>query len=222
MATIRNGSNKTLKSATKTTTTKTSTTKTATPKKVVSKKVEEKDNATISAKDVTDAVVAGVTAAMKKDEPKETRYKEHDMILCRSVTYGELIITGNGFDNKYIFSGYGDTCEMSVSDLNSLRATRSAFMFDPMFVIEDEDFLNQPQWKTVKKMYDNMAYDNVDEILGLSNNDFEETLKHLPDGFIKSIQSAISTGILNNTFDSLQKVRIFDEVCNTDLMCLLR
>lgn len=222
MATVGN------KKTTKATSTKAATVKktatTAKAKTTPVKKVEkvEEKEPTISAKDVTSAVASGVAAGVEAAmEKTHKQSNDSDLITCRSVTFGKLIVSGKSFDDVYIFYNYGDTCEISVKDLKTLRSTRSRFLFDPMFMIEDEEFLEQPEWSRLKKLYDELTYKDAVEILNLPNDRFEKALGNLPDGFIKAIQSAISTGLTDGTFDSISKVRIFDRVCGTDLKCLI-
>lgn len=158
----------------------------------------------------------------EKVEVKEPRvFKEDEGILCRSITRGELIHIGKKSSNRYIFSNHGDTCEIEVRDLNSLKASKSVYLYDPLFVIEDEEFLEQPKWKDVKTMYDHAIANDVDEILMKTNDEFEFILANLQKGYKDAVAREVATRIINNDFDSLGKIKIVDKICGTDLMCMI-
>ena len=100
---------------------------------------------------------------------------------------------------------------------------RSDYIYDPLFVIEDEEVLEDPKWIEVKKLYESMedAFD-VNEILSLPLNLFRKTLTDAPKGVRNAVKSAVAAQIAKGTFDSFQKVKIIDEVCGTDLQITMK
>ena len=159
--------------------------------------------------------------AKEKAAPEPKVYREDDLIMCRSITRGELIYIGAKSRNRYSFSDHGDTCEVEVRDLNSLRAAKSQYLFSPLFVIEDEEFIEQPKWKDVKALYDEVKGNDVEMILDKPLTEFKRILVNLPIGYKKALASEAATRIHNEDFDSLGKIRAIDEFCGTDLYSLL-
>ena len=84
------------------------------------------------------------------------KYAPTDMVPCRSITYGELLLTGAKTKLLYTWANYGDVTEMEFQDLQALKSTRSSYLFKPRFIIEDEELIEQ--WAgDFKKMYDDIV-----------------------------------------------------------------
>src|SRR5574344_1512250 len=124
-------------------------------------------------------VVEETVNEFQKNEPR--KFAQDDMILCKSVTYGELLLPGKKSKLLYIWSNYGDTTEVEFQDLQALRSTRSAYLMNPYFVIEDEELLEQ--WPELKNLYDKVAALDVDNLFNLPINQFKKKLRDIPIGF---------------------------------------
>ena len=172
-----------------------------------------------------ESVVKQEAVVVKEETPvvKQPRqFNQHDLILCRSVTAGWLGCDGKS-GQYYIFENFGDQCEIEYQDLFALKQRRSTYLYSPLFVIEDEELLENPRWADIKKFYDEKVYtmDDINEILNIPASKFEEALKALPKGLAKSLQVEVAKRIENGTFDSLKKIKIIDEVCGTDFRSIL-
>lgn len=190
-------------------------------KKTTAKKAAEEKVEIIETQEekVEVAPVQEVAPAPKK-EPKV--YSDDDLIECRSITRGELILIGKKSKNRYVFSNYDDTCEIEVRDLNASRASKSMYLFDPLFVIEDEEFISQPKWKEIKEMYEKTMDSDINALLEKPLREFKVLLTTLPKGYKDALCTEVSTRIRNDEFDSIQKIKAIDEICGTDLYCLIR
>lgn len=152
-------------------------------------------------------------------QPK--KFAQDDMILCRSVTYGELLLTGPKSKLLYSWANYGDVTEIPFQDLQALRSTRSSYLFRPRFVIEDEDLVEL--WaKDLKDMYDNLVDEDVDALFKLSLNQFKSKLKKAPRGVQQAVKNIAGEKILNGSLDSLAKIKAIDEILGTDLKLYLQ
>ena len=197
-------------------------------KKSTNKKVEETVEIVETQEEVIEEVVAiaeeVVTPIKEVATPKvEVRtYADDDLIVCRSITHGELILIGKKSHNRYVWSNYDDTCEVEVRDLNASRAAKSIYLFDPLFVIEDEDFIAQPKWKEIKSMYDKTMSSDISTILEKPLREFKGLLAKLPKGYQKALCDEVATRIHNDEFDSMQKIKAIDEICGTDLYLLIK
>jgi len=156
-----------------------------------------------------------------KTVKKPREYKSDDLIPCRSITRGELILVGKKTKEVYIWSDYGDVTEIEYQDLLALKAAKSSFVFDILFVIDDEELIASDKWKDVKSLYDKIYSQDVNELINMDVNGFKRVLPKLPLGLQKAIITEVSTQIENGTFDSIQKIKAIDEILKTDLASML-
>ena len=173
---------------------------------------------------VTETPVKTTNAKTVKTEPKKElrQFNQTDLILCRSVTAGWLGVSGKS-GQYYVFENFGDECEIEYQDLFALKSRHSNYIYAPHFIIEDEELLENPRWADVAKFYDEEVYtlEDVNEVLNLPIANFENALKQLPKGLTKSLQVKVAEKIEDGTFDSLQKIKIIDEVLGTDFRSIL-
>lgn len=81
--------------------------------------------------------------------------------------------------------------------------------------------LENVHWQEVKKVYDGL-YDREDliNLINLPTMRFSEEFRKLPSGFKNTIATMVSEMISEGTFDSMNKIKIIDEECGTDLKLL--
>lgn len=153
----------------------------------------------------------------KKPAKKELKkYAPDDMIPCRSITFGELLLTGSKTKFLYSWANYGDTTEVYYQDLQALKSTRSSYLLKPRFIIEDEDLVEQ--WKSdLGKIYSDIVAMDVEEIFKLPANQFKAKLRNAPSGVQQAIKNIAGEKIMNGSLDSLTKIKAIDEVLGTQL-----
>lgn len=175
--------------------------------------VEENVVEETPAKEVSKAAPAPVA------EPRQ--FNQNDLILCRSVTAGWLGVSGKS-GQYYVFENFGDECEIEYQDLFALKSRRSNYIYAPLFVIEDEELLENPRWKDVAQFYDEKVFsEDIDEVLNLPVSSFKKALEALPKGLAKALQVKVAEKIEDGSFDSLSKIKIIDEVYGTDFRNIL-
>ena len=159
---------------------------------------------------------------VKAEEPKKPvvkevkKYAPTDMIPCRSITFGELLLTGAKTKWLYRWANYGDVTEMEYQDLQALRSTRSSYLFKPRFIIEDEDLVEQ--WKNdFGSMYDDIIATDVEAMFNLSPAQLKAKLKKAPNGIQQAVKNLAGEKIMNGSLDSLAKIKAIDEVLGTQL-----
>lgn len=158
-----------------------------------------------------------------KAEPKKAprKYAPDELITCRSITYGELLLTGTKSKLLYSWANYGDTTEVEYQDLQALKSTRSSYLFKPRIVIEDEELAEQ--WgKDFGDMYKNIVDIDVDDLFKLSASQFKSKLKKAPKGVQQAVKNIAGEKILNGSLDSLAKIKAIDEVLGTDLKLYIK
>ena len=144
------------------------------------------------------------------------KYAPDEMIPCRSMTYGELLLTGTKSKMLYTWANYGDVTEMEFQDLQALRSTRSSYLFKPRFIIEDSELVEQ--WDSdLGKMYKDIIDVDVEDMFRLPLNQFKSRLKKAPAGVQQAVKNIAGEKILNGSLDSIAKIKAIDEILGTDL-----
>lgn len=169
-------------------------------------------------------VVEKVTEAKKEiKKPLPKQFNQNDLILCRSVTAGWLGVSGKS-GQYYIFMNAGDYQEIEYQDLFALKSKHSSYLYDPLFVIEDEELLENPRWADIKQFYEEKVFTNkdVDEVLNLPIDQFKSVLPKLPKGLAKTLQVRVATKIEDGTFDSLGKIKAIDDAFGTDFTSIIK
>lgn len=173
-------------------------------------------------KEVISEDIEIVEAEEVKQESKKApakaprKYAPDELVTCRSLTYGELLLTGTKSKLLYSWANYGDTTEVEFQDLQALKSTRSSYLFKPRFVIEDEELVEQ--WsKDLGDMYKTIVEVDVEDLFKLPLNQFKSKLKKAPKGVQQAVKNIAGEKILNGSLDSLAKIKAIDDILGTDL-----
>lgn len=171
------------------------------------------------AKSMTTAKTVTTTEAVETQETAKKKFKQDEGIICRSVTVGGLWLDGVKSKNVYRWVEYGDETEIEYRDLVSMVRSRSAYIFNPMFIILDDDFINEfPQ---LKKFYDEQyTVADLKGVLELPVKSMVATIKTLPQGAVSSLKNIASTQVANGQLDSVKKIKALDELFGTELNLL--
>ena len=165
--------------------------------------------------DVVEEVV--VKPAKKVNKPK---HDPSELIMCRSVVFGELILIGPKTHMRYSWSNEGDIREVEYQDLVSWRALHHKYLFEPMIIIEDEDICNE--WKTeLSVVYDKLQQVDLKAIFNLSERQFRTQIKQLPSSMKSTIQNMAYSMIQDRTLYDLRKIEALDEILGTELKLMI-
>ena len=162
--------------------------------------------------------------AVKEPEVKAKReYEPDEDIKCVSVTAGELLMIGKKTGLLYKWSNYGDTAYVEYQDLKAeAYNSKSNYIYLPLIMIEDDELLNTREFAKVAETYKGMlTIDDLDSFFELSNQQFTQQLKKLPTGLKNTVKSVAVSKINDGSLDSIQKIKILDEVLGTELYDLL-
>lgn len=172
----------------------------------------------VNENDAVEEVVVEKKTAAKKQAHK---FAPDDMIPCRSVTYGELLLEGFKTKALYTWANEGDVTEVEFQDLQALQSRKSRFLTDPLFIIEDEDLVSN--WSSMlKPIYSRIEEANLEELLQLPVTKLKNKLKASPDGVKSSVKSMVAAKILTGEFDSLNRIKAIDEVLGTQLISMIQ
>ena len=160
----------------------------------------------------TEASTANVVA-----ETTKRVFEKDELISCKSVTNGELIMVGAKSDNVYRWASCDYVEEVEYQDLLYATKRGSDFVMKPLFLILDDDFVAQN--KNVQKLYENLySFKQLNEILALPKDKFRSVLLSLPEGIRNAVKGLAATGINNGTFDSISKIKVLDEIFGTEML----
>ena len=147
------------------------------------------------------------------------KFEPDDLITCTSITSGELLMVGEKTNSLYRWADRGDEQDVEYQDLIFAVRKGSGFVFKPRFIIKDEDFLDQNP--SVKEKYETMyTLKDIKDVLALSPQAMKQTILELPDGAKDSLKSVAATMITNGSLDSVAKIKILDEIFDTQLMLM--
>ena len=151
--------------------------------------------------------------------PEKREFKNEDPISCESITVGELRMKGIKSNVNYIWAGRGDVTDVEYQDLVAAIRSSKSQVYSPAFIIKDEEFVNAfPQ---IKKVYDSMyTTQDLREIFNLTPSQMKNVILTLPEGAKQSIRNMAASMIEKGTLDSVQKIKILDEIFDTKLMLM--
>ena len=160
-----------------------------------------------------------VVKPAKKKANKPT-HDPSELILCRSVRFGELILIGPKTKMRYSWSNEGDIREVEYQDLVSWRALHSRYLFDPMIIIEDEDVCEE--WKSdLGKLYEKVQEIDLKEMFKLPHRQFMAQLKKLPESMKSSVQNMAYAMVQDGTLYDLRIIKGIDETLDTELVMMI-
>lgn len=166
--------------------------------------------------EAVEEVVTPVVEEKKATKRTARKFAPDEPISCRSITFGELLLTGPKSKLLYSWANYDDTTEVEYQDLQALKSTRSSYLYRPRFIIEDEELVEQ--WnKDFKELYDGVIEVDVEEMLKLPINQFKARLKKAPKGVQQAVKDIAGEKIMNGSLDSIKKIKAIDEILGTDL-----
>ena len=158
-----------------------------------------------------------------KPAPKKVNKPKHDpneLVVCRSVRFGELRLIGPKTQMPYSWANEGDYREVEYQDLVSWRALHSRYLFDPMIIIEDEEIVDE--WRAdLGKLYESIQEVDLKEMFKLPQRQFVAQLKKLPESMKSTVQNMAYTMIQDGTLYDLRTIKAIDEILGTELKMMI-
>lgn len=172
----------------------------------------------IAVETVEDEIEEVVETVVEKREPK--KFEATDGIPCRSITSGGLYMSGIKSHIMYEWSDNGDVTEVEYQDIVAAIRSNVSYISKPYFIIEDEDII--AQFPQLNRIYASMySFKDLRDVLTeLPAKSMKATILSLPEGAKESIKNIASQMISNGTLDSVQKIKILDEIFDTELMLM--
>lgn len=150
------------------------------------------------------------------DTKVKKEFDPRDGIACRSVVQGNLYMEGSKTQMMYSWLDYGDVTEIEYRDLVAAVRTKSKFVFNPWFIIEDEDFI--AEFPTLDKFYrEQFTTKDLKAILRLDEADMVASITALPKSAFESLKSIAAQQVASGVLDSVRKIKALDKIFGTDL-----
>ncbi len=183
--------------------------------KKTTKSQESAENPVVD--NITGADTDVVAEIIKETKVEPKRFAQDDLIPCKSITAGELLMVGERTKMLYRWADADDIQDVEYQDLIYATRSNSGFVFKPRFIIMDNDFVVQNP--KVKERYDTM-YTNKElrDIIMLSPKEIKKIVPTLPEGAKESLKSMASTMIDNGVLDSVARIKVLDELFDTNMM----
>lgn len=164
---------------------------------------------------------ASVSEEIKKTEIKTTsktqkKFAPDEVIECRSVTVGQLVGTGKKSQIYYLWSNYGDVQYVEYQDLLAWKSSRSGYVYNPQFIIENDELLEQ--WPDVKAVNDKVKSADCNKIFNQTAQQFKISLTKVPESYKFVVVNMARAKIESGELDSVAKIKALDKAFGTDLI----
>ena len=166
---------------------------------------------------VEENVVIENTETVKTQPKAKKKFDAHDLINCRSLTCGTLLMIGGKSGLVYRWGDIDEEYEVEYQDLVYDVHSTGSFAKYPRFIVLDEDFVEQ---NGLDKIYDKLFEqgDLREILLNVSHDQLEAAIAKLPKGAQESIKIMASTMISNGQLDSVKKIQILDKIFGTQML----
>lgn len=146
---------------------------------------------------------------------EKKKFRADDTILCRSIAAGKLVMIGAATGMVYRWPDYGSEAEVEYKDLANAVRAHSGHVYEPYFIIEDEDFVDE--FVELKKFYkEKFTIRELTDILLMNDNEMEDKINILPKGAREQLINIASTKISTGELDSVRKIKALERILGVD------
>lgn len=182
------------------------------------KKTENAENVEVETSEVSEVETKEVKKSNTKTKTKKA-FDPSEGIPCRSVVTGQLFLEGYKTKMPYQWADYGDVVDVEYRDLQALVQQKSGYVFNPFFIIDNEDFVEE--FPHLKKFYEqNYTVKELNTILNHPVEQMVSEIKALPKSAQETLMKIASNQISLGQIDSIRKIKALDEIFDTDLTIL--
>lgn len=153
--------------------------------------------------------------SVETSEVKETVRKQKkklnrdDLIVVMNNTAGRLAHGSRKTGQEWLFTEYGQTDEMELSELVTLNNSSPAMLREPWLLILDDEAV---EYLGLKKLYENvLTEDEMEEFFNSDLEQMEKLLDKLPKGMKELIAGLAKKKVEDNTLDSISKIKLIEE-----------
>ena len=174
---------------------------------------------TTASKPKAAATAKTVAEVETKPEKERRKFADSDGVTCRSIVQGGLFMEGAKTHMLYEWVDYGDKTQIEYADLAAAVRVKSTFLFSPLLIVEDEDFIEE--FSQLKKFYtENYTVQDLEAIIQYPEDEMVKEVTALPKSAKDSIKVIAASAITDGTLDSVRKIKALDELLGTNLSLL--
>lgn len=119
----------------------------------------------------------------------------------------------------YEWSDFGDVCEVEYGDLLALKASKSKFMYEPWFIIEDDQLAEDWKLSEIYSYFE--GSDDAEDFLLKGAVEVRRKLMTAPQGYKDLIVDTAGRMIRSGMLDSIATIQAIDDVMHTQLNMLI-
>lgn len=150
---------------------------------------------------------------------EKRKYVSGDYIPCRSVRSGHMQHLAKKSGMIYEWSDFGDVCEVEYGDLLALKASKSKFMYEPWFIIEDDQLAEDWKLSEIYSYFE--GSDDAEDFLLKGAVEVRRKLMTAPQGYKDLIVDTAGRMIRSGMLDSIATIQAIDDVMHTQLNMLI-
>lgn len=164
--------------------------------------------------------VAEEAPVEQKSSTSVKEFNDTDRIPCVSITVGGLSMVGAKSGEFYRWMNMGDVVEVEYRDLVSAIREHTKDVFEPRFIIQDDDFL--AKYDTVQLRYGQLYTPaDIEQVLAMPATQMEAMIKKMPVGAQNAVRDLASRKVDSGELDSINRVKVIDSFFGTQLVLKL-
>jgi hypothetical protein len=157
-----------------------------------------------------------IAKEVKEIPKKEKRVvNRDDLVTIMNTTTGRVLYTSKKTGAEWSFNDYGDTDEIEVSELITMRNAHPRYLKEPWLLVLDDDVVD---YLGLSQLYENVLNpDELDQFFNLPEDQMKSIIEKAPRGIKQLIVSVANRKIANKSFDSLSKINLIEETFKIEL-----
>lgn len=191
-------------------------------------KEQREENAKKKAEKVTinEEVKTETKTKTVKQSKKVVKLEDSVLITVKSNVFGKLIFKNNKTGDIIKWLEFGETQELSIGDLRSMKGTQRRFFSDNWIIIEGvydegyEDVTPEDVYKTlqVSQYYEELLCPkNINDVFNWSAKDIKSKVPNMSSGVKESLIIKANELVETEVLDSLSKIKALEEVLSCEL-----
>lgn len=149
----------------------------------------------------------------------KARKKEIDRdawVTVMNYTDGRVEYSSKRTGAELVFSEFGQTDEIQVQDLITMKNAHSRYLREPWLIVLDDDVAN---FLGLGEIYENILdAEDVESFFNLSVDKMEEILLKSPKGVVQTIVSMGIKKIESKELDSISTIRLIEKIAGIELV----
>jgi hypothetical protein len=162
------------------------------------------------------SIVEPIIKETKQEPKKEKRVvNRDDLVTIMNTTTGRVLYNSKKTGAEWVFNDYGDTDEIEVSELITMKNAHPRYLKEPWLLVLDDDVVD---YLGLSQLYENVLNpDELDQFFKLHEDQMKSIIEKAPRGIRQLIVSVANLKIANKSFDSLSKINLIEETFKIEL-----